>query len=148
MKHLMMAAILGLFAVPALADGDGDAEAGETQFSRQCVACHVIRDADGEMIAGRNANVGPNLYGVVGTVPGDVEGFDFSDAVLEWGATGAVWDEENFVGYVMNPTDFIREQTGDDRARAKMAYQVRNEQHARDIWAFLVSIQPESEASD
>ena len=140
MKHLSVGIALAILAAPAVAEGD--AAAGETQFGRQCVACHVIQTPDGDTLAGRNARTGPNLFGIVGEAPGAVEGFDFSDAVIAWGETGVVWDEEHFVGYVMNPTAYIREQTGDSRARAKMAYQVRDEQQARDIWAYLVSLQP------
>ncbi|MCC7320043.1 MAG: c-type cytochrome [Rubellimicrobium sp.] len=141
MKALIAGAALVLLAAPVLADGD--AAAGEAQFGRQCVTCHVIQDHDGNTIAGRNANTGPNLYAIVGEKPGDVEGFSFGDSIVAWGETGAVWDEDNFVGYVMNPTGWLREVTGNNRARAKMAFQVRDEQQARDIWAYLVSIQPE-----
>jgi len=140
MRHLTLGAILALAAVPAFAEGD--AAAGEEQFARQCVACHVIENPAGEVIAGRNARTGPNLFGIVGEAPGAVEGFDFSDALIEWGATGAVWDEATFVGYVMNPTQFVREQLDNNRARVKMAYQVRDEQAAHDIFAYLESIQP------
>jgi len=143
MKSLIAGAALVLLAAPAFADGD--AAAGEDQFNRQCVTCHVIKDPDGNTIAGRNANTGPNLYGIVGEPPGAVEGFNFGNSIVEWGESGAVWDEENFVGYVMNPTGFLREVLDNNRARAKMAYQVRDEQQAHDIWAYLESIQPEED---
>lgn len=148
MKSMIAASALVLFAAPVLADDEapsGDPAEGEAQFNRQCVTCHVIKDDDGEVIAGRNAMTGPNLYAIVGEPPGDVEGFNFGNSVVEWGESGAVWDEENFVGYVMNPTGYLREVTGNNRARAKMAFQVRDEEQAHDLWAYLVSIQPEEE---
>jgi len=146
MKSLIAGAAIVMLAAPVLAEGD--AAEGEAQFNRQCVTCHVIQDPDGNTIAGRNANTGPNLYAIVGEAPGAVEDFNFGDSIIEWGETGAVWDEENFVGYVMGPTPFMREVLDNRRARAKMAYQVRDEQQARDIWAYLVSIQPEEAAAE
>lgn len=142
MKHLTLAALMAAAALPAMAEGD--AGAGETQFGRQCVACHVI-DTGSEVLAGRNARTGPNLFDVAGATPGTVPGFDYGESIVAWGATGAVWDEESFVAYVTNPTAFLREATGDERARGKMAFQVRDEQQAHDIWAYLVSLEPAAE---
>jgi len=76
MKILNTAAALTLLAAPAFADGhaSGDAAAGQEQFERQCVSCHVVADADGNVLAGRAAKTGPNLYGLSGRLPGSVEG--------------------------------------------------------------------------
>jgi cytochrome c len=141
MKRFTIAAALAVLAAPAFADGhassQGDAAAGEEQFNRQCVACHVVADASGEVLAGRNAKTGPNLFGIAGRSPGAVEGFRYSDSVTELGETGATWTEELFVGYVQNPTGWLRETLEDRRARGKMAYQVRQEAQAYDIYAFL-----------
>lgn len=139
MKHLTFAALVTMAAMPALAEGN--ASDGETQFGRQCVACHVI-DNGSEVLAGRNARTGPNLFDLVGATPGTVAGFEYGDSLVAWGATGAVWDEESFVAYVTNPTAFLRDVLDDERARGKMAFQVRDEQQARDIWAYMVSLEP------
>lgn len=142
MKYLNLAAVVALCAGPVLAQDapTGDAAAGEEQFNRQCVACHVVVNEAGETLAGRNAQTGPNLYGVAGRVPGSIEGFDYGDALLAFGETGVVWDEEHFVGYVQDPTGYLREVLEDRRARGKMAFQVRDEQQARDIYAYLASL--------
>ena len=124
----------------------GDAAAGEEHFSRQCIACHVVQDASGEVLAGRNAKVGPNLYGVVGRVAGSVEDYDYSELMETYGATGAVWGQENFVSYVQDPTGFLREATGEASGRSKMAYQVRDEQQAHDLYAYLATFSPAGEA--
>ena len=141
MKRFTMAAAFAVLAAPAFADGhastQGDAAAGEEQFNRQCVACHVVQDAAGEVLAGRNAKTGPNLYGIAGRTIGTVEGFRYGDSIVELGETGAVWTEEAFVGYVQNPTDWLREELEDRRARGKMAYQVREESEAYDLYAYL-----------
>lgn len=118
----------------------GDAAAGEEQFARQCVACHVVQDpATDEVLAGRNAKVGPNLYGVAGRVAGSMEGFAYGDGMKEYGETGAVWEEANFVAYVQDPTGFLREALDNNRARGKMAYQVRDEAQAYDLYAYLAT---------
>lgn len=83
MKKFTLAAALSVLAAPVFADGHaptvGDAAAGEEQFNRQCVACHVVADASGEVLAGRNAKTGPNLYGIAGRTLGAVEDFRYSD---------------------------------------------------------------------
>jgi cytochrome c len=139
MKHLTLAAVMALMSAPAIAQ---DAAAGQEQFERQCVACHVVVNEAGETLAGRNAKTGPNLYGVIGRTPGAYPDFDYGDGIVAYGATGVVWDEETFVGYVQNPTDFLRTALDDRRARGKMAFQVRDEQQARDIYAYLASLAP------
>lgn len=135
---------LTLLATPLFADGhastQGGVAAGETQFNRQCVACHLVADPDGNVLAGRTARVGPNLYGIAGRTIGSVEGFRYADSILEVQATGATWDEENFVAFVQNPTNWLRETLEDRRARSKMAYQVRQEAQAYDIYAYLASL--------
>jgi cytochrome c len=125
----------------------GDAAAGEEHFGRQCVACHVVQDATGEVLAGRNARVGPNLYGVIGRVAGSVEDYDYSELMEAYGATGAVWEEANFVAYVQDPTGFLREATGETSGRSKMAYQVRDEQEAHDLYAYLATFSLEGGAA-
>lgn len=137
MKSLKIAAALTALATPVLAAGD--AAVGEEQFSRQCVACHVVQNADGEILAGRTAKTGPNLYGLEGRVIGSVADFRYGDAIVALGETGATWTEEVFIAYVQNPTGYLREALDDGRARGKMAYQVRDPQQAADIYAYLAS---------
>lgn len=142
MKTFNIAAALTLLAAPAFADGHaatGDAAAGEEQFNRQCVSCHVVEDADGNVLAGRAAKTGPNLYGVAGRTPGIVEGFRYGDAIVAYGETEAVWVEENIVVYLQDPTSFLREALDDRRARSKMSYKVRDETDALNIYAYLAT---------
>ncbi|WP_246849740.1 c-type cytochrome [Rubellimicrobium arenae] len=142
MRTRVMAVAAGALLGPGLAwaqEGTGDAAAGEQQFNRQCVACHVVQDAGGEVLAGRNAHVGPNLYGVAGRVAGSYPDFAYSTLMQAYGAAGAVWEEGNFVAYVQDPTGYLREATGEASGRSKMAYQVRDEQQAHDLWAFLAT---------
>jgi cytochrome c len=127
----------------------GDAVAGEEHFQSQCIACHVVENEAGEVLAGRNSRVGPNLYGAVGRVPGGLEDYDYSELMEAYGAMeDVVWEEANTVGYLLDPTGFLREATGEDSGRSKMAYQVRDEQEARDLYAYLATFSSEAVAGD
>jgi cytochrome c len=136
-----------VLAAPTFAGGHaatiGDKAAGEEQFNRQCVACHLVADASGEVLAGRNAKTGPNLYGLAGRIMGAQEGFRYSDSLAEFGAEETPWTEDAFVGYVQDPTGWLRETLDSSRARGKMAYQVRQEDQAYDIYAFLATFAAE-----
>lgn len=141
MKNTTLAAAFAVIAAPAFADGHatGDAAAGEQAFARQCVSCHIVADADGNVLAGRNARTGPNLYNLVARGIGTAEDFDYGDSIVEVGASGETWTEENFVGYVQDPTGWLRETLDNRRARGKMAFQVRSEEDAVNIYAYLAT---------
>src|SRR6056297_3436074 len=129
-------------ATPVLADdhASGDPEAGEKAF-RQCKACHMIVDNEGNNIV-RGGRVGPNLYGIVGRTAGSVEDFRYSGLLETAGDQGLAWDEESFVAYVQDPTDWLKEYTGED-GRGKMSYRVRKEEDAVNVWAYLASVGPD-----
>lgn len=146
MTKFVYAAAAALLAAPVFADGHaatGDASIGEEKFNRQCVACHVVADGDGNVLAGRNARTGPNLFGLAGRQMGVIDGFRYSDGLVDLGAAGTVWTEEAFVGFVQDPTGWVREELGNDRARSKMAFRVRSEEDAINIYAFLASLEAE-----
>lgn len=139
---LIAAAAAALMAAPAFADGhaSGDPAAGESAF-RQCQSCHVVQNAAGDVLAGRAAKTGPNLFGIAGATAGQVEGFNYSDGLVAAGEAGMVYDEATFVAYVSDPTGKIREATGDDSARGKMSFRVRKEEDAINLYAFIASLQ-------
>ncbi|SMY07043.1 c-type cytochrome [Flavimaricola marinus] len=146
MKHLTLAAAMALLSAPAFADGhaSGDAAAGEEQFNRQCVACHVVVNDAGETLAGRNARTGPNLYNLTGRGIAMHPDFAYGDALVEVGQMdGMTWSEENFVAYVQDPTGWLRETLDNRRARGKMAYQVRAEEDALNLYAYLATFAAE-----
>jgi cytochrome c len=122
---------------------DGDPAEGESAF-RQCQTCHVVENDEGEVLAGRNAKTGPNLYGLPGRAAASIEDFRYGDGIKEAGEKGLVWTEEEFVKYVQDPTAYLREYTGDDSARSKMSYKARSEEDAHNLWAFISSLSPES----
>ncbi|SRR6056297_212980 len=140
-KFMIMGAVAALMAAPAFAEGD--AAAGEEAFS-QCQTCHVVENEEGEVLAGRNARQGPNLYNVVGRQAGSVEGFRYRPAIVEAGETGLVWTEEALTAYLQDPNGYLREYLDDRRARSGMAYRVRTEEEAMNLAAFLASVSPDA----
>lgn len=148
MKLAIAFATTALLSAPAFAQADltatGDAEAGEAAF-RQCQSCHVVEDADGEVLAGRAARTGPNLYGVVGRTAGVVEDFRYSDLIVAAGEAGMIYDEANFVPYVMDPTAHLRDVSGES-GRGKMSFKVRSEDDALNLYAFLAQFGPQEAA--
>ena len=73
MKRLMSAAVIGLLAVPAFAEGD--AAKGEKGF-KKCKSCHMVVSDSGETIV-KGGKTGPNLWGVAGRPAGSYEGFKY-----------------------------------------------------------------------
>lgn len=133
-------AILAACAAPALAEGD--AEKGEKGFNK-CKSCHMITDAAGEAIV-KGGKTGPNLFGVPGRMAGTVDGFKYSKYMISAGEAGLVWDEVQFVEYVQDPSKFLKAYLGDDKAKARMTFKLKNPEDVADIWAFLSSVAPES----
>ena len=141
MKHTLIAALFASIttaAVPALSDDVGDPTAGKRAFS-QCQACHVVVDDHGNTLAGRRSRTGPNLFGIIGKRAGTVEGFRYSRELTEAGEQGLVWNEETFVGYSLDPVEFLREFLDDRRARGRMTFKVRKPDDAVNLYAFIRS---------
>ncbi|WP_397544058.1 c-type cytochrome [Roseovarius salis] len=131
--HIVTAAAIGL-AAPAFAEGD--AAEGEKEF-RTCKSCHMIESPDETIV--RGGRVGPNLYGVAGATAGAAEDFRYSDLMAAANEQGVEWTEENFVGYVQDPTGWLKETTGES-GRGKMTFRVRSEEDARNLYAYLASL--------
>ncbi len=85
--------------VAGTAAGAGDAANGEKVFKR-CTACHVV-DAP-------TNRVGPVLHGVIGRTAGTVEGFKYSESMIQHGKDGLVWNEETIDQYLENPKGSFR----------------------------------------
>ncbi|MGI9389356.1 MAG: c-type cytochrome [Boseongicola sp.] len=136
-------------ALPAFAESHstGDAAAGEKAFSK-CATCHVVADDDGQVLAGKSAKTGPNLYGIVGRQAGSVEGFRYGKSLVAAGEAGLVWDLETLASYSQDPKKFLREFLDDKKARSKMTFKVREEEDAVNLAAFLASLGPEAEATN
>ena len=139
MNRFCITVFASLFAaLPAFAAGD--VAAGEQVF-RKCKACHAIADDAGNVIQ-KGGKTGPNLYGIVGKSAASVEGYKYSKSMVAAGEAGLVWDEEHFVAYVQNPSKFLKEYLDDSKAKSKMTLKLRK--GMEDIYAYLLSIGPDS----
>ncbi|WP_103333122.1 c-type cytochrome [Pseudotabrizicola formosa] len=133
------------FTAPAMAQATGDAAAGERVFNK-CQTCHVIADADGNVLGGRAAKTGPNLYGLPGRVAGSQADFNgYGDDLVALGATGFVWDEASFLEYAADPAKFLKARLDDSGARSKMAFKLANEKERLDVYAYIASLSPAAE---
>lgn len=124
---LSAALMMGAVATPALAD----AAAGETVF-RKCKACHQI---------GANAKngAGPHLEGIVGRKAGSIDGFGFGKDLVAAGEKGLIWDEAQIAEYVLDPAAFLKKYLGDDKAKSKMSFKLKDEQQRQDVAAYLAN---------
>jgi cytochrome c len=143
MKLTIAALALAGFAAPSFAQ---DIEAGAKTFN-QCQTCHVVQNEAGEVLAGKNAKTGPNLYGMPGRVAGTYEGFKYGESIVALGATGFVWDEASFVEYAQDPAKFLKAKLGDDKAKSKMAFKLKKPEDAANVWAYIVSLSPAADGA-
>jgi len=107
---------LSMLAAPAFAEGD--VKAGKKVFNK-CKACHVV---DKE-----KNRVGPHLVGLYGRTAGTVEGFKYSDAMIEHGVE---WNDETLAEYLAAPKKVVK--------GTKMAFAgLRKEKDIVNILAYL-----------
>jgi cytochrome c len=140
MKYTLTAAVvLALSGGAALAAGD--AEAGKKVFN-QCQTCHVVADPEGNVLAGKNAKTGPNLYGIIGRPAASYPDFKYGDGIIAAKDAGLVWDEAKLVAYVQDPQAVLEEVTGDSKVKTKMVFKLKKEEDAQNVVAFLASLQP------
>ena len=84
---------------------------------RKCQSCHSFGE-------GEAAKQGPNLYHIVGASAAHMDGFAYSDALLEHKAAGDTWTYENLNAFLTNPKayapgtkmTFAGLSSGEDRA--------------------------------
>ena len=97
----MLRSVVIAFALSLGATGSAlaqDAAAGEKVFAK-CKACHVV-DAP-------TNRVGPSLHGVMGRTAGTLEGFKYSESMIQHGKDGLVWSNETIDQYLSDPKGFI-----------------------------------------
>lgn len=132
MLRILTAAILGFSALPALA---GDAAKGEADF-KKCRACHSAIAPDGTAVQ-KGGKTGPNLWGVVGRAVA-AEDFAYGESIKAVGASGKVWDEASLAAYVADPTAWLKQETGDAAAKAKMTFKLAK--GSEDMAAYLATL--------
>ena len=119
-KLTLFTALMGLAALPALADGD--AADGEKVF-KKCKACHDVgEDAKNK--------TGPVLNGIVGMAAAQNPDFKYSDDMKAAGEAGLTWDEETLDKYLKKPKDVV--------PKTKMTFAgLRKEDEIEDVIAYL-----------
>lgn len=136
MKKNMFAA--GLAVAIALtsqaAMAQGDAAAGEKLAKQRCVACHTFDE-------GGPHRVGPNLWNKIGKGPGSAEGFNYSAGYTAAAETGFEWNDDNLDAYLADPTAFLRETSGDAKARSRMTFKLPGADDRANVIAYMHTLQ-------
>lgn len=124
-----LSAFLALSMVPASAMGD--AVAGETVF-KKCRSCHKV---------GEDATngVGPVLTTVIGRTAGTFADYKYSQAMIDAGEKGLVWDEELLFNYLNDPKKFLAEYLEVKRVRNKMPFKLKKEEDRLNVIAYLAT---------
>lgn len=130
-----LAALMAIVSLASPAFAEGDVAKGEKTF-KKCKSCHMIVDGDNVIMKG--GKTGPNLYGIVGRAAATQEGFKYSDGLAAAGEAGLVWDEEQFTAFVLNPSAFLKDYTGDDGAKSKMTLKLKK--GGEDVYSYLQSV--------
>jgi len=122
---------LTLGATTNIALAAGDAANGEKWANRVCKACHTFDEGGKDM-------VGPNLWGVIGRVPGTKESFDRYQAVPMFVENGIeTWTEENVTEYVADPEAFRAKYAGGHESAMVVSLPPK---FAPDVAAYLATL--------
>ena len=98
-----------------------DPKNGERLF-KKCRQCHTTQPNE--------KKVGPSLAGIFGRRPGGVEGFGYSQDMIDFGAAGNVWDERTLDLFLTKPRALMR--------TTKMAFPgFKKESDRADLIAYL-----------
>jgi cytochrome c len=79
---------------------EADLARGEAVYAEKCAACHSTGEAD----AGKR---GPDLANVIDRPAAAVEGFKYSDAMIEAAQAGLVWNLETLSQFVTKPRKVV-----------------------------------------
>ena len=131
-KFLSIALSAAALLSAASAAQAADPAAGESIFNKRCKACHTIEP-------GKN-KVGPSLFGVIGRQAGTIDGFKYSKSYVEAGKGGLTWSEDKVVEYLLDPKGYMREVTGDKKARSKMVFKLKDEGERQDVASYLATV--------
>lgn len=134
---LALGLTLAALTAPAFA---GDAAKGEADF-KKCKACHSIIADDGTAIV-KGGKVGPNLFGVIGRQIGTSPEFaaKYGASIVAAGADGTLWDEASLAAYVLDPSAWLKQKTGDAAAKSNMPFKLAT--GGEDVAAYLASLKP------
>jgi cytochrome c len=93
---------------------------------RKCQSCHTFGEGEAN-------KQGPNLYGVVGAAQAHLEGFAYSDILVQHHDEGLVWSYDNLDAFLTNPKGYA--------PGTKMGFAgVRSPEERADILAYLQTL--------
>mgnify|MGYP000444830855 CR=1 FL=1 len=111
----------------------GDAAKGEKVF-KKCAACHAVGE-------GAKNKVGLELNDILGRTAGSLEDFKYSNAMIEAGNGGLVWDEATLATYLAKPKDMIK--------GTKMAFAgLKKQEELDNVIAYLASFSAAAPAGE
>jgi cytochrome c len=119
--RVIIAAGAVLLAFAPLARAEGDPQAGEAVFKKNCSVCHTTDE-------GKN-KIGPSLHGIVGRHSATLPNFQYSEAMK---SANKDWDAQNLDQYLSNPRGLV--------PGTKMIFAgLKNEQDRQNVIAYLAS---------
>ena len=80
------------------------------------------------------------LNSIVGAPIGAVEGYKYSKSLVAANEAGLVWDEAALDAWLADPRAYIREATGDDKAKSKMTLKLKSADDRAAVIAYLGSL--------
>lgn len=98
MKHCLILLAATLASIAGSAAQAADAAHGAVVF-KKCMACHTA--------TAPTNRVGPSLQGLIGRPVASAEGYNYSDAMKDFGA-GKVWDEATLTTYLAAPRAVVK----------------------------------------
>ncbi|MGH1480252.1 MAG: c-type cytochrome [Geminicoccales bacterium] len=110
---------------PAQTNGFGvappDPRNGEKIFD-QCKQCHTTQRGE--------TKIGPSLAGLIGRRPGTIQGFGYSQDIVDFGAAGNFWNAETLDVFLTKPRALMQ--------RTKMAFPgLKKDSDRADLIAYL-----------
>ena len=121
----LLPAVISIAMLAATPVFSGDAAKGEKVF-KKCKACHLLEDTG-------KKKTGPHLENIIGRPAGIIEGFKYSNALLEAAENGLVWDEAALDAFFTKPKDFI--------PKTKMSFNgLKKESDRENLIAYLASL--------
>ena len=104
----------------------GDVTLGKQVFDDRCAGCHAVDNS---------VKGGPGLANLIGRPAASVEGFKYSDAMVEAGQAGVVWNIETLSKFITKPRSVVNGST--------MAFTgLRKPDDATKVIAYLATFSP------
>ena len=120
-------AIVALMVSTAGALAQGDVALGKEVFDFRCTGCHAV--------GSEGAKNGPSLNNLIGRPAASVEGFKYSDAMVEAEQAGVVWDFETLSKFITKPRSVV--------SGSNMAFTgLRNPDDVANVIAYLATFSP------